>query len=191
MTSTDQLYEKGGRLEKWNTLVEQADPDYGQRLFEILNREKVLPTTLDDFRFLSVSANGGAREISFAKALDEKIEWKSEKPEEKPTIFASDIVNIEYEPPKLANVNFVRLRADANKLPITPNSIDVVFDRMGAVWYKVHTKLETATRINGKLPDWETEEITESLREIIEGYVEKLRVGGGHSLRRSGRRHQR
>ena len=176
MDGVNELYKSGGVLEKWNQMVELADPDYGKRLYSIL-KEGVITPSRKNFVFLSVSSNGGSREISLARELDK--DGGGGKLESKPTIIASDISDVAFQSiPNFANVNFVRLRADAYNLPVEKRSIDVIFDRMGAIWYKVHNGLERATRINGKLPEWEVEEIVEDVKKTLLQYKEKLKDGG-------------
>lgn len=171
-------YGKGGNLEGWNKWVEQADPTYGKRLFALLKKEGVVPEKLDDFRFLSVSANGGSREIGFAEALDGTIENLQMKPKKRPLVIASDIARVGTLVPEYANVDYVRLKADAHNLALPMEAVDVIYDRMGAVWYKVDEKLGVATLVNGVLPDWELEDIWEALKETFIQYRDKLKNHG-------------
>lgn len=173
------LYEDGEPLSRWDKLVKEADPDYGHRLYQILKSSQILPPPekLNGFVFLSVSSNGASREAGLASEIDRSvsgIEFQS-----KPKIIANDIAVIKNPTKiKLDNVEFVRIQSDAYSLPTTKESVDVIYDRMGALWYRVHQELESATLVNGKLPEWSRSEITESIKQVLTQYTEKLKIGG-------------
>lgn len=175
MEEPKKIYENGGLLKDWGPMAEKADPTYGKRLYLLLNENKIIPDDKNGFKFLSVSSNNSFRESSFAQELEKHIDTPLKV---KPLIIASDIAPVErVAKPKLEKVDFSYLQGDARHIP-TKEPVDIIFDRMGAIWHTCHEALENATRVDGKIPEWETEEIVANLDELFLEYKKGIKPNG-------------
>lgn len=174
-----EMYKQKGELGSWGSLVEKGDPDYGKRLFDLLTFEKILPEKYDDFRFLSLSANKGTRELAMIKLINEKIE-EGDAVGRKPLFLLSDICReaMVVSGADLENVRIMFVNSDAADIPVEKNTINIMFDRMGAVWYKAQDLLDTAIKINGKIPDWQQDEVEREMDEFLLQCRSKLLSGG-------------
>ena len=177
MGTDSDLYNPGGFLECWGKMVEKTDPDYGMRLYSILERERILPEDLNGFVFFSVSSNSGSRELGFAKILNSSVEDHSL--EIAPIIIAGDIAKVPtIDTHELTNIHFKQLQADARDIPLKDSSVDILFDRMGAFWYELEGINDGATRLNGEILDWELEDAFNTISAVLDEYGRVLKKGG-------------
>ncbi|MFZ2189446.1 MAG: hypothetical protein WA057_02180 [Candidatus Magasanikiibacteriota bacterium] len=165
-------------------------PDYPQQLFDTLNNSGIIPkgNKLDGFVFASISANRADMEAEFASVLDKEV--KDEEFIHPPKVVAMDLLGKKeneredgsydrfvsgIQPkklPNLKNVEFSRISADANNLPLTESGVDVIFDKLGLIWHSLND--ETGhIQFNADL-----EVLRKKILEILEKLSEILKVNG-------------
>lgn len=103
---------------------------YGYRLYKTIKENGLFPPDMDGFVFLSVSANKGTKELELAKSLEEDI--KDKHFNKKPLVISADMAHVKNSHNQEGE-NYVL--ADARKIPLIKESVDIIFDRMGAIWY--------------------------------------------------------
>ncbi len=146
------MYSDGESVQAWSEQNERYFKGIGKDYLAILTQEGIIPSSqesLDGWVLFSPSANSRYFEILFAKKIDSlaaDFEFV-----EKPKIIAADILGtvkeVGGEPAFIpaftgatyhgANVDFVSMSADAFHVPLKPNSVDVIWDRLGACWYSL------------------------------------------------------
>ncbi len=172
---------KNPEVGQWDKVDNERSPQYGKRLYVTLKNGLIIPQNMDGFVFLSVSANKATKEKEFAEALDADV--KDKKFTEKPLIIASDFAGVHrrgrnrktyFKPifnsknsPKLQNVDFQFLSADADSIPLADKSVDVLMDRYGAAH-------ETITFLNN-FPSTESEL---ALLDLLKKYLSKIKKNG-------------
>lgn len=143
-------YSKIGRLRKWAEADKKVNRDLLVSYPTLLLKESLLPQPdqANGFVFYSASANQGNFEYTMAQAVDASLSQKSPKP---PLFIAGDIFGHsgdemeQFEPgfvqteaqkaSPLKHVHFTRISADARHIPLQDGSVDVVWDRLGALWH--------------------------------------------------------
>lgn len=180
-TTVSSIYSDGGGLSSWGQLVEKSDPLYGERFFDLLKSENILPSNFSGYKFLSLSANRGTREIGLIKKVNSEIDSTKSDIQDKPTFILSDISYDVLGKVKVSgyrNVNTVFVNSDAENIPVSNNSINLMFDRMGATWHKSQNLIENSIKVNGKMPDWQIDENRTEMDSFLMACKSKLAVGG-------------
>lgn len=113
-------YSPSGNYSKWGWRTDRA-----RAQAEVLIKSKILPEPKGEEKvvILSPSANASGAEFIMQKVLGNKY-----------VVIASDLEDV-------ARVdNSIRpLRADASFLPFPDESVNVIYDWLGALWYEAHT----------------------------------------------------
>lgn len=138
---------KGENIKLWEEEELASYREYTEKLYENLRTSGILPQDMEGFVFLGVSSNKADKEKLLAELLDKGLSGKVFN--KKPLIIAADFFgesdqsNLESqgftpgfnpdEKPKLANINFSYLSADAYHIPLDDKSINVLFDRLGVL----------------------------------------------------------
>lgn len=175
----DNINEYGpkGKLAYWQETEALRNPLLAAQYVELLFDEKILPPPSDarGFVLLSPSANQGLFEFEMAEKLDSTM---TEKPEKKPMFIAADMFGEirdnqfvpgfwkDFYTDEFKNVDFHKLSADAKNTPLKANSVDVIWDRLGALW---HTQNSRVT--NGK-------QDLEDIYRVLNEYRRLLKPGG-------------
>lgn len=153
MEYIQEKYGEKGLLKNWDKMCQIADPEYSQKLYETIKEHNIFPDDLNGFVFLSPSANMGSKEIGLAKIIDQKLQ--NNDLDKKPLFIASDFFGTRdkkgnFKPgfdaktiPDLDNVEFSFVSADANRLPIKDGTVNLIMDRMGAIWHTVNSCLSS------------------------------------------------
>lgn len=139
-------YVKGGHKGRWDEKERRINPKYGFELYGLLEKKGMIPNDLNGFVFLGISANKATKEAQFAQLLDRKCEKIDLiKP---PQVIVSDSFGTDKDSgrfvpgfdqsltPKLEKVIFSYISADGTSIPIADGSVDIIFDRLGVLWYK-------------------------------------------------------
>jgi len=139
-------YNPGGKLQYWQETEALRNPDLAKQYVDLLIQEQIIPhpDKATGFVFLSPSANQGMFEYEIADRLNQSI---TKKPDPPPIFLAADIFG-NYQDGQFVpgfwkgfyqdefdNVIFQKISADANKIPILDNSVDVIWERLGALWH--------------------------------------------------------
>ena len=171
--------EMGEHIQTWEVEELKTYKEYTEQLYQNLLASELLPKDMNGFVFLSVSSNKADKERLLAELLDKDLEGKVF--DKKPSIIAADFFGTQNqdtataqtftpgfkpdEQPKVANVNFSYLSADAYHLPLADESVTVIFDRLGVLHHAI--KLNEA----GKPP-------VDSLISLLKYWNLKLKPNG-------------
>lgn len=182
--SIRQQYGRGGLLESWGDL-RSGDEKYARTFFESVRETKLLPENLDGFVFLSVSANKGSKEIAVAKLVDEMLAGKTFQ--RKPLFIAADLFGRTdragnflpgFDPqlqPELNSIAFQFLSAKAQEIPLAKRSVDLIFDRMGALWHAVDSAVSVGP--DEPVPPWQKKAARAQVESLLAEYHRKLKPG--------------
>ena len=159
-----ELYKPENILGKWGLEQEKIHPEYPEKIFEVLEKEGIVPKRQKDnepFTIWGPASNNAWIETRFASLLDEHFD----DPINKPLVYASDATYPYDESEKrldhnLKNTAFAFLRHEASKTPIPDDSVDVIFDRLGALWHFLNNDEK------------------EEAKKILQFYITKLKQGG-------------
>jgi len=128
---------------KWNEKQLEKDAKYPERVFELFQKEGMFPENMEGFTFVSVSANKAFLEKGLAISLDKTLAGQNF--DIKPKFIAADFAGSYrdgkfhsifdgVEKPELENVEFVFQVADARTIELPEESVNILWDRLGAVW---------------------------------------------------------
>jgi hypothetical protein len=187
MSEIQEHYGPKGLLKSWDKMCQIADPEYAKMTYDTFVNSGLFPKNLDGFVFLSPSANMGSKEIGIAQLVDKSLAGKDIS--KKPLFVASDFFGTHvrggFKPgfdrkllPSLENVSFSFLSADANRLPIQDASIDIIMDRMGAVWHTINKHLPQSGVEVQRLPTESTKKAQQDLSNLLIHYSEKIKADG-------------
>lgn len=164
----EQQYGDGGRSASWAQKDVESNPTLPNDYFALLVQEGIIPREeeLGGFTFLSPSANTGRYEYEMAKALDASL---AHQPTPQPRFIASEIVgnlldSSQKDP--LSYVAFETRTEDARELSLPPRSVDVIWDRLGAVWHLQRQRID------------KEESSTKEVVRLLERYKNLLKPGG-------------
>lgn len=181
-------YGEQGLLKDWDKMCQIADPEYSQKLYETIKEHDILPDNLNGFVFLSPSANMGSKEIGLAKIVDQQLQNKDL--DKKPLFIASDFFGTHDKKgnfksrfdaktiPDLDNVEFSFVSADANKLPIKDGAVNLIMDRMGAIWHTINSCLSSEDQPITEMTTDQKNKAREKVKNILEHYLSKLKNDG-------------
>jgi SAM-dependent methyltransferase len=162
----------------WAAMSEHEHQRLAVAYAELLSQEGILPTPdkANGFTFFSPSANQGSYEYAFAKTVEDSLTDASEK---KPLFIAADMFgtgdrenfvpgfrNNELRPEDFKHVVFQKVSAEAERIPLPEASVDVVWDRLGALW---HTQ---SKRISLNISS------DQEVQDLLEGYKRVLKPTG-------------
>ena len=158
------IFRPNGPLSKWGELSSAIFPEYPERTFNLLLNEGIIPKQQKDHEPFTVwgpAFNNAWIETEFALFLDEHFN----NPNNKPLVYASDIVysygdNEQRIDEKLENAVFAFMRHEASKTPIPDDSIDIILDNLGALWFLLKRNQEERTK------------------KLLNIYITKLKKGG-------------
>ncbi len=181
-------YGKQGNLAEWGLLTESEDEAYARSFLDSIKEHGVLPEDMSGFVFMSVSANSGGKESALAKLVDDSL--GSKQLEHKPLFIAADVFGTwtdkdnfvpgfdtkKQSKHEYKNIAFQFLSSDAHNIPLAKESVDIIFDRLGAVWYAIQENVNL--RRNKKIASWQREDAQEAVAELLKGYWEKLKDEG-------------
>lgn len=190
------MYGKGGILEAYRLLDEKGVESSVRRLYDLLKTNQLFPHDLNQFVFLSPSSNTGVREIALATMLDQAIEQGEFQGH--PKFIASDFFGHTTESgnfvpgfdpnlkPNLEHVDFNFLSGRASELPLADNSVNMIYDRLGALWYSVNDFFPTENDGSKSWQkEWEEDEeqenrlaAQEAVKKLLAKYAQKLKLGG-------------
>ena len=190
MSRLTQKFYGDGNGAGWYETQMGKSPEYALKLFELFKQEGIIPEDeeLEGFTLVDVSANRAELEVHLAVLLDRQI--KGQEFVHSPKVIAIDFLGkkegekedgsydrfvsgIQPEKiPNLKNVEFSRISADARQLPLAEGSVDVLFDRLGALWYSVHDKGGGLRRDKTFL------ELQKIVLEILKNYARTLKEKG-------------
>jgi len=175
-----QLYERSHR---WDEFQRERDPQFPDRVFALLTREHILPEDYNGFVFLSVSANRAHIEEGIARNIDARV--RDEHLDKRPLVVASDIVrtddnghlkpmNADREKPTFEDVDFSYLLADARNMPVKSGGVDMIWDRLGAMWH-IGSHADDAAKLDkkGGLPQVEYRKTALALLERYGGLLKE------------------
>lgn len=139
-------YAEGGMMEHWDRKDTEIKKQWSEAVFHLLEQEQILTISpKKDFLFLGVASNQGSKELKIAEMWDTKI-----SSDDKPRFIVTDFFGKhnsegEFEPgfkkeekSPLNNILFNYISAEANSLPVTAESADVIFDIRGAIWHTLY-----------------------------------------------------
>jgi hypothetical protein len=188
MRHIQEKYGEQGMLKDWDKMSKIADPKHSQKFFETVKKYNILPDNLDGFVFLSPSANMGSKEIDLARIIDQQV--GSNGLNKNPLVIASDFFGMrnregDFKPrfnieniPDLKNVDFSFVSADANELPIKDGAVDMIMDRMGAVWHTINSCLSSEGQPITEMSIMQKNEAKEKVKKILSHYLSKLKDNG-------------
>lgn len=142
------IYGEGGVNENWDKFSLERDPKFAEKFFSLMQENHIFPEEFGGFVFLSPSANKASREIMLAEFLDSAIRVSVGQ---KPLFIAADMFGKVdqrgFRPgfdtkkaPHFKNVSFQFISSEAENEPIGKESVNVVFDHLGALWYTAAQK---------------------------------------------------
>jgi hypothetical protein len=184
-----EYYAPGGIEDNWKEMQEKTDPNIAEKYFLLLSDIEIIPKTkeqLEQYVFYSPTANQRFLEFGFAEKLEELCSGFDMK--SKPKIICSDAFGteklaidrtsdehriIEYfkpgfvgDTPVFNNVDIVTVSAKANEIPLADNSVDVVWDRLGAMWHYLEYAQTNRKTVNN------------TVKELLDEYGRILKRGG-------------
>jgi SAM-dependent methyltransferase len=139
----------------WATKPEHENPRMAAEYADLLVQQGLLPLAdrASGFTLFSPSANQGIYEYTMAKKVDDSLTGKLEK---QPVFIAADMFGTKTKtgkekekgkkfepgfrkdisrPEDLTYVKFHKLSADAENIPLSDATVDIVWDRLGALWH--------------------------------------------------------
>ena len=143
-------YEIGGDREKWDNLIPKETID---KTISLLVANNILPVPKDNSQKITIfspSSNTGFFESALKEELGDQY-----------IIIASDLADLRN---RYTEGEQLKIRADAYFPPLENNSIDVIFDRRGAMWHSANIDEELGNR--------------ENVMQLFEVYRNKLKEGG-------------
>jgi SAM-dependent methyltransferase len=163
-------------------------PELGVKYVDVFRKTGVLPERLglDGFVFYSPSANQGSIELSVARRLDEEVSGLNLR--KKPKVIMADFFGLrkratykvgenpvevmDFFPTfsrsttNLENVVVERASAEAGNIPLESGSVDIIWDRLGALYHLIDDCRKSET-------DLKTE-----VSRLLAEYKRVLRPGG-------------
>lgn len=142
------ILQKGYAEQDWTSGDMFRDPRLPGEYATLLLNKRILPAPdrANGFVFFSPAANQGLFEHSIAKRFDETLSVESQNP---PVFIAADFFggkdkSGKFQPGFLPDiftdedlnyVKFKKLSAEGEHIPLRDESVDVLWDRVGALWH--------------------------------------------------------
>ncbi len=141
------------------------DRDQARATYDVLRESGVIPAPDKPLRFVSASANAATHE---AAMYERDVELAPKRPGGRQFMVGdiADVPNRAYPGPPFPRGEFIHSQWDGTALPFAKNSIDVIWDRKGCLWFTL-----TTDKLDGKATPL-------ALLGVLDHYHSILKPGG-------------